>query len=106
MPLQKYVAPKDDYDFNKDEFEVAISEGQLAAENSDQEFEGIEDDDDLDPSELDNIEEGGEDEMMEEYGEEEQEEMSSTSEKPFKKRTVQNDSESDIEDDLDQDGKL
>jgi len=32
--------------------------------------------------------------------------MSSTSEKPFKKRTVQNDSESDIEDDLDQDGKL
>jgi hypothetical protein len=35
MPLQKYVAPKDDYNFNKDEFEVAISEGQLEAENSD-----------------------------------------------------------------------
>ena len=106
MPVQKYVAPKDDYDFNKDEFEVAISEGQLVAENSDQEFEGIEDDDDLDHSELGNFEEGGEDEMMEEYGEEEQEDMSSASEKLLKKGTGQNDSESDIEDDLDPDGKL
>ena len=44
--------------------------------------------------------------MMEEYGEEEQEDMSSASEKPLKKRTGQNDSESDIEDDLDPDGKL
>lgn len=32
--------------------------------------------------------------------------MSSASEKPLKKRTGQNDSESDIEDDLDPDGKL
>lgn len=44
--------------------------------------------------------------MMEEYGEEEQEDMISASEKPLKKRTGQNDSESDIEDDLDPDGKL
>ena len=42
MPLLKYEAPKDDYDFNKDELEVALSEGQLEADNSDQDFEGIE----------------------------------------------------------------
>ena len=44
--------------------------------------------------------------MMEEYGEEEQEDISGESEKPLKKRTGLNDSESDIEDDLDPDGKL
>jgi hypothetical protein len=36
QPLSKYVKPKDDYDFNKDENEVAMSEGELGSNDSDQ----------------------------------------------------------------------
>lgn len=41
MPVQKYAPPKDDYDFNKEENEVAIGEEELAIDSSDQEFEGV-----------------------------------------------------------------
>ena len=39
LPVTKYAPPKDDYDFNKEEHEVAIGEDELQANDSDQDFD-------------------------------------------------------------------
>jgi hypothetical protein len=75
MDKRKYQAPKQDYDFNNDELEVAIDEAELGKivvkDGSDQEFSGMSSDD----IEGDYGDEEGEEEREEDASDQEQEEI-------------------------------